>query len=175
MSAFEINKIVGAILSAALVAMVISIIGNALVSPKQHHAASVSVPEGPAEMAEAKPEKEPPLAQLLAAADAKAGAKVFNKCKSCHNAAKGAKNKIGPNLWDIVGNGKAAVAGFAYSGALKDSGGNWSYADLNAFLKKPVNFVKGTKMTFAGLSKAADRAAVIAFLRSLSDSPKPLP
>jgi len=175
MSAFEINKIVGAILSAALVAMVIGIIGDALVSPKKHHATAVSVPEATQAAAEAKPEKEVPFAQLLASADAKDGAKVFNKCKSCHNAEKGAKNKIGPNLWDIVGNGKAAVAGFAYSGGLKDMGGNWSYDDLNAFLKKPKDFVKGTKMTFAGLSNAAERAAVIAYLRSLSGSPKPLP
>ena len=175
MSAFEINKIVGAILSAALVVMVIGIIGDTLVSPKQRHAAAVSVPEAATEAAEAKPEKEVPFAQLLASADAGAGKKVFNKCKSCHSDAKGAKNKIGPNLWDTVGNAKAGVDGYAYSGALKEFGGNWTYDDLNAFLKKPKDFVKGTKMTFAGLSKAADRAAVIAYLRSLSDSPKPLP
>lgn len=176
MSGIEINKIVGAILSAALVAMVISIIGDALVHPKQQRTAALSVPDAAAgDTTSALEEKEPPFAQLMATADAKAGLKVFNKCKSCHNAEKGAKNKIGPNLWDIVGNGKAAVDGFNYSGALKEMGGNWSYADLDAFLKNPKGFAKGTKMTFAGLKKGADRAAVIAYLRSLSDSPKPLP
>ncbi len=174
MSVFEINKIVGALLSAVLVLVVVVIIGDTLVSPKQHKAAAVSVKATPAKSA-AKPAREPPLAQLLAAADTGAGKKAFNKCKSCHNAAKGAKNKIGPNLWNLVGNKKAAAAGYKYSGALKGLGGNWSYADLDAFLKNPKRFAKGTKMTFAGVKKAGDRASLIAYLRSLSASPKPLP
>jgi len=175
MSVFEINKIVGAVLSAGLVAMVVGIIGDALVSPKHHGAAAVSVPEGPAAGPAAEPEKEVPFPQLLASADPKDGAKVFNKCKSCHDASKGGKNKIGPNLWNVVGSDKATHPGFNYSGALKDLAGNWTYEDLNTFLKNPKAFAKGTKMTFAGISKAAERASVIAYLRSLSDSPKPLP
>ena len=112
---------------------------------------------------------------LLAGADPAAGAKTFKKCKACHTTAEGGKNKVGPNLWDIVGRAKAAGAGFKYSGALKGLGGEWTYKDLDGYLANPKRFAKGTKMSFAGLKKPADRAAVIAYLRSLSAAPKPLP
>ncbi len=112
---------------------------------------------------------------LLAAADVKAGEKAFGKCKACHTPDKGGKNLVGPNLWDIVGRAKGASAGFAYSSGLKGMGGEWSYKDLDKFIDDPKGFVKGTKMSFAGVKKADERAAVIKYLHSLSDSPKPLP
>ena len=112
---------------------------------------------------------------MLGTADAGAGAKTFKKCKACHSTAKGGKNKVGPNLWDVVGRAKAGMPGFKFSGALKGLGGEWTYKDLDAFLAGPKGFAKGTKMSFAGLNKPKDRAAVIIYLRSLSDSPKPLP
>ena len=112
---------------------------------------------------------------MLSAADAGAGAKTFKKCKACHSTAKGGKNKVGPNLWDVVGRAKAGVPGFKFSGALKGLGGEWTYKDLDAFLAKPKEFAKGTKMSFAGLKKPKDRANLIIYLRSLSDQPKPLP
>ena len=112
---------------------------------------------------------------LLASANADGGKKAFKKCKSCHSTAKGGKNKVGPNLWGVVGKAKASAAGFKYSGALKGLGGNWTFQDLDAFLTKPKAFAKGTKMTFAGVKKPADRAALLIFLRSLSYSPQPLP
>ncbi len=113
---------------------------------------------------------------MLSGADAAAGdEKAFKKCKACHSTEKGGKNRVGPNLWDIVGKAKAAGEGFKYSNALKGLGGEWSYQDLDAFLVSPKTFAKGTKMSFKGLSKAKDRAAIIAYLRSLSDQPKPLP
>ena len=111
----------------------------------------------------------------LPTADAAAGKKVFKKCKACHSSEKGGKNKVGPNLWDVVGRAKAGMPGFKFSGALKGLGGEWTYKDLDAFLAGPKGFAKGTKMSFAGLNKPKDRAAVIIYLRSLSDSPKPLP
>jgi cytochrome c len=112
---------------------------------------------------------------LLASASAESGARTFKKCKSCHTPEKGGKNKVGPNLWDVVGKAKASAPGFKYSGVLAGLGGEWSYQDLDAFLTSPKSFAKGNKMTFAGLKKAPDRATVIAYLRSLSDQPKPLP
>ena len=113
---------------------------------------------------------------LLAAADPAAGEKVFNKCKACHNAEKGGANQVGPNLWNVVGSSIAHHDAFPYSTALAArSGEKWTYDELNVYLTSPKAFAPGTKMTFPGLSKPEDRAAVIAFLRTRNDSPPPLP
>ena len=127
------------------------------------------------EAAPAPAEPEVDLATLLASADAGDGEKVFRKCKSCHTVDQGGANRVGPNLWEIVGAAKAAVDGFRYSGALADMGGEWTYENLDAFLADPKGYVPGTKMSFAGLRKAKDRAAVIAYMRSNADNPPPLP
>lgn len=112
---------------------------------------------------------------MLASADADAGEKTFKKCKACHTTEKGGKNKVGPNLWDIVGRAKASAPGYKFSGALAGLGGKWSYQDLDGFMANPKDFAKGTKMSFAGVKKAEARAALLVYLRSLSDQPKPLP
>ena len=101
---------------------------------------------------------------------------MFGKCKACHNAEKGGANQVGPNLWNVVGAPIAHHEGFPYSAALAGkSGEKWTYDELNIYLTSPKAFAPGTKMTFAGLSKPEDRANVIAFLRTRSDSPPPLP
>jgi cytochrome c len=112
---------------------------------------------------------------LLAAATAADGKKVAKKCLSCHTFDPGAPHKVGPNLTDTVGADKGKKPGFAYSAAVAGLGGKWTYRDLDTFLTKPAAFAPGTKMTFAGLPKAKDRAAVIAYLASLTASPPPLP
>lgn len=117
----------------------------------------------------------PKIGTLLASADKNAGAKISKKCAACHSFDKGGPNKVGPNLWDVVGRTVASHEGYSYSSALSDLGGQWSYERLNAFLTKPKDFAPGTKMGFAGLKDAQDRANLIAYLRSLSDDPKPLP
>lgn len=135
-------------------------------------------PEAPVEAA-ATTEPEVPagggIAALLAAADADAGARLSKKCAACHSFDKGGKNKVGPNLWDIVGKAIASGEGYKYSGVLAGLGGEWTYDNLDAFLTKPKDFAAGTKMSFAGLKNAEDRADLIAFLRGRSDDPKPLP
>lgn len=102
----------------------------------------------------------------LAEGDAAKGEKVFKKCKACHTIEQGGKNKIGPNLFDIVGKKSAAVEGYKYSKAMKKADLTWDDATLSEYLKKPKAFVKGTKMSFAGLKKESDRENLIAYLKT---------
>ncbi len=147
-----------------------NVLGRANALEKPAYAAANEAPETKTETARAE---DVPI--MLASADASKETKMFSKCKACHTVENGGKNKVGPNLWDIVGRAKASAGGFAYSGALKKMGGEWSYGNLDAFLAKPKDFVPGTKMVFARLKKAGHRAAMLAYLRSLSDAPKALP
>ena len=101
-----------------------------------------------------------------------AGKKVYKKCKACHQVGDGAKNKVGPVLNGIVGAPLGAVDGFKYSKALKakaEEGAVWDDASLDAFLTRPKKWLKGTKMSFGGLKKEKDRAAIIEFLKSHSN------
>lgn len=113
---------------------------------------------------------------VLAKANPDNGAKTFKaKCVSCHAAEKGAKNKVGPGLWNVVGQAPGAHEGFKYSDAMGKIGKPWDYQMLYDFLRDPRKFAPGTKMTFAGIADAQERADLIAYLRAQSDSPKPLP
>ena len=97
------------------------------------------------------------------------GEKVFKKCKACHQVGEGAKNRVGPILTGIVDGKAGAIDGFKYSKALQaasESGLIWTETELSAFLTKPKDYMKGTKMSFAGLRKEAEVAAVIAYLKS---------
>jgi cytochrome c len=116
------------------------------------------------------------LGTLLASATPDAGEKVFNKCKACHGIEKGGPNKVGPNLYNVVGGPKAHMQGFAYSEGLAGMHSQtWSYEDLNTYLANPKQYIPGTKMTFAGLSDPKDRAAVIRYLAANTENPPPLP
>lgn len=136
----------------------------------------IEVPET-ATAAVKEEEAELPIATLLASADAAAGEKVAKRCSSCHSFDEGGANKVGPALWDIVNRDMGAAAGFGYSGALTEygAGKKWTYEELNGFLKKPKDYIKGTSMGFAGLKKPADRANIIAYMRAQSGNPAPLP
>ncbi len=101
-----------------------------------------------------------------AAGDAAAGKSVFNKCAVCHSPAPG-KNSLGPTLFGVVGRHSASVPGYSYSEAMKAANKTWDEATLDAYLTDPKAMVPGTKMTFAGLPKAEDRANVIAYLATL--------
>ncbi|HXS39883.1 MAG TPA: cytochrome c family protein [Stellaceae bacterium] len=177
---FEANKIAGAILAAMILAMVSGLVANMLVHPQplQKPAYAVAGGEETAETSTSSAPKGPePIAPLIAAADAKAGEEKAKLCVTCHTFTKGGPNKIGPNLYGIVGDQIAHDRnGFAFSEALTDKGKGqtWTLANLNDWLYKPQSFARGTKMTFIGLPKAQDRANVVAYLNSLSDSPKPL-
>ena len=111
---------------------------------------------------------------LFASTSAAEGAKVFMKCSACHSIAEGGANKIGPALWGVLGRPAGSVPGYKYSKAMAEYGKNWSFEEMNGFLIKPKGWIKGTKMSFAGLRSAKDRASVILYLNSFSDNPLPL-
>ena len=111
---------------------------------------------------------------LFASTNATEGAKVFKKCAACHSIKEGGANKIGPALWDVLGRPAGSVPGYKYSKAMAAHGKNWSFEEMNGFLIKPKDWIKGTKMSFAGLRSAKDRAAVILYMNENSSSPLPL-
>jgi cytochrome c len=111
-----------------------------------------------------KAEKIIDLASMMKTADASRGEKIFKKCASCHSAEKGAGNKVGPNLFGVIGRARASVSGFSYSEAIKAKGGAWDKDSINQFITKPKDYIAGTKMAFPGLKKPQDRADVILYL-----------
>jgi cytochrome c len=182
MDSNEVNKLLGGFLGTCFLVFSVGLVSDGLfASPapeKPGFAIEATEPTAgggaAAPAAEAKP-----IADLLGKASADAGAAIFKKCQACHSGEKGGPNKVGPDLWDIVDRPVAEHEGFAYSAGMKDfsKGGqeHWTYDNLNHFITSPKKFVKGTAMGFAGLPKDEDRANVIAYLRTLSDNPKPLP
>ncbi len=111
---------------------------------------------------------------LFASVSAAEGAKVFKKCAACHSIAEGGANKIGPALWGVIGRKSGSVADYKYSKALAAHSKNWSFEEMNGFLIKPKEWIKGTKMSFAGLKNAKDRAAVILYMNENSSNPLPI-
>ncbi|MEO0413142.1 MAG: cytochrome c family protein [Pseudomonadota bacterium] len=135
----------------------------------------IDVPDAPSAAKDVEVVKGPSLAELLASATVAKGEKVFKKCTQCHSIAEGGKNGTGPNLWNTVGEDVADAGGFPYSGAMAGVDGNWTFEKLDAFLKKPSGWLRGTKMSFAGLKKDKDRAAVIKYLWVNGDQSDALP
>jgi cytochrome c len=112
---------------------------------------------------------------LLAKASVEKGQATAKQCQACHTFEKGGPNRVGPNLWGVINRPKASEAGFNYSAPMKAKGGNWSFDELNKFLANPRGYIPGTAMAYAGLSRDAQRADVIEYLRTLADSPVPVP
>jgi cytochrome c len=173
-----LEKLGAALLICAWVIYGANFLGDTLVSVDEGEmVASLGAPEpGAARDAQPAPAApEVPLAVLLAQATPADGEKVFGKCKACHTIEQGGANKVGPNLWGVVGADKASKEGFAYSAALAGLEGSWTYEALDAYLADPKGFVPGNKMTFVGLKKPDERANVILYLRENSGNPPPLP
>lgn len=179
--ALLINKIAAAVVAAALLAMVAGALSRILYHENVPAEPAYVIATGESASAAASDEPEEPagpapITDMLASADVTKGEKLFRKCSACHTPENGGADKVGPNLWDVVGRAKASHASFGgYSSAMKDFGGEWTYEDLNQFLYKPKDYIDGTAMNFAGFKKDSDRADIIAYLRSLSDNPAPLP
>ena len=158
----------------------IAVLGFSIASGKYFHAGKHERPEvmGYAiegvETAGGGADAGPAIETLLQTADVAAGEKVFSKCAACHTINSGGANGIGPNLYASMGKPHGHVAGFAYSDALKSIPGNWDWTSMNEWLISPRKYAEGTKMTFAGLGKAEDRANLMAYLNA-QGSNLPLP
>ena len=111
---------------------------------------------------------------MFASVSAAEGAKVFKKCAACHSINEGGSNKIGPALWGVLGRSVGSVPDYKYSKAMAAHGKNWSFEEMNGFLIKPKDWIKGTKMSFAGLKDSKERAAVILYMNGNSDNPLPI-
>lgn len=178
MDSFELNKILGALLGTCLVLLAVHIASGAIFAPP--------VPAKPGYVIEVKEEQPAapsgapapaavPIETLLASASVEHGAQIAKECELCHNLGKGQGNKIGPDLYGVVGRALASDPGFNYSAPLKAKGGTWTFDALNTWLTNPRADVPGTLMTFAGISNEHQRADLIAYLNSNSDNPLPLP
>jgi cytochrome c len=180
MNSFEFNKIAGAVLGTALLVFGLNELAGVVYHVHEPEKPGFAVEVAEAATGDEKPAEEAapavPLGTLLAAADPTKGQTVFKACAACHDGAKGGPNKVGPNLWGIVGRNHGIHEGFSYSeamAALKDK--PWDYAALNEFLTNPKKAIPGTKMAYGGLKKDEDRANLLAYLQTLSDSPVPFP
>lgn len=181
MDSFEWNKIFMAVGFAILGVFGINEVGNAVFHVEGPEKPGIEIAgvetggETGGETAAPEVDTLPDFGTVLATADIGAGQKVAQRCTQCHTWDKGGANKIGPNLFGIVGSPHGHKDDFNYSAAMKGVSGNWDYAALYEFLRKPAAAVPGTKMAFAGLSKSEDRINLIAYIRTWADSPAPLP
>ena len=181
MDSFENNKLAGAFLGVVFFVMTLGLVSEALFhepkveTPGFAIAAAEPAAEGGGEVA---PAEIAPISPLLASADLAAGEVVFKKCAACHSWEEGGANKTGPNLWNIINRPVASHEGFAYSAAMRDHAKVdpvWTYEALNKFLHGPKKYVVGTAMGFAGLKNDQDIANLLAWTRTHSPSPAPLP
>jgi cytochrome c len=178
MDSFELNKVLGAVLGTCLALLSLNIAAGALFTNHvpEKPGYEIAVLEQPAAGGPAPaPAAEVPIEQRLASADVGRGEVSAKKCVACHTFGKGEPNRVGPNLWGIIGRPKASEAGFNYSAAMKNQKGNWTVQDLDHYLANPRTSVPGTNMTFAGIPRGSERADLIAFLNGKADNPAPLP
>jgi len=182
MDSFEINKIIAAILLTALIVIGIGKIVDVLFYVEKPKLSAYKVEgidsAGSTQEVSAKTAKvveAVDIKTLLAMGDVAHGEKVFKKCSACHMIAADGKNKIGPNLWGVIGRTAGAIDDYNYSKAMKAYAKEWTFEEMNSYLIKPQAYIKGTKMAFAGLRKEKDRASVILYMNSKSASPKAIP
>ena len=174
------NKIIASIVLAIILVLGINKITDAIFdvekpekSAYQVAAVTTTASTATAETNSINSESENIMA-LFASTSAADGAKVFKKCLACHSVAKEGPNKIGPNIFGVLNRRAGSVSNYKYSKAMLAYGKVWSFEEMNGFLTKPKDWIKGTKMSFVGLKNAKDRAAVILYMNENTDNPLPL-
>jgi cytochrome c len=179
MDSFEFNKIAGAVLSALLLIFGVSTAIETFKSHTNPKLVGYELPKAVAVAAGGAAAEAGfnPAAVLAAVAkgNVESGLGVFKKCAACHTPEKGGKNGTGPNLWGVVNRAVGSSDGFAYSAVIKGKGGNWSWANLTAYLYDPKGYAPGNKMAFAGVKDAGELSDLLAYMRTISDSPAELP
>ena len=174
MDSFEVNKIIAAVLVTVLLVFGIDKISDIIFHVEKPNVQGYKVEikvNNSADQAKGQID----ISALLALGDVDSGKKVYKKCAACHSIAQDGGNKIGPNLYNVVGRATGSISDYKYSKALASYGKEWTFEELNGFLIKPASWIKGNKMGFAGLKKDEDRASVILYLNQNSYSPKELP
>ena len=179
MNSFELNKIIAAILMVALLVIGLNKIADGIFHVEKPKKPGYKV-EIEKKLTSTSSEttstiKKIDIAAIMANGDANSGKKIFKKCAACHSVVKDGGNKIGPALYNVVGRTVGGVSDYKYSKALATYDKKWTFEELNGFLTKPSAYLKGTKMSYAGLRKETDRASVIKYLNQNSDNPTPLP
>jgi len=178
MDSFELNKIIAAVLMVALLVIGIGKFSDIIfhVDKPKTPGYKVEVDQVTTTSVVSSAEVQVvDIAALMAMGNVISGKKIFKKCASCHSINKGGKNNIGPALYNVVGRKVGAISDYKYSKALAAYDKEWTLEELNGFLIKPAKWIKGTKMSYAGLRKEKDRASVIKYLNQNSDSPVSLP
>ena len=179
MDSFELNKIIAAILMVALLVIGLGKIADGVFhvkkpkNPGYKVEVEIQSTSGTSQATEVVEKID--IAALMSLGDVESGKKIFKKCAACHSIKKGGKNKIGPALYNVVGRTVGGLDNYKYSKTLASYGKEWTFEELNGFLQKPASYLKGTKMSYAGIRKEKDRASIIKYLNEKSDNPKLLP
>ena len=174
------NKIIVSIVFAVILVIIINKITNVIYHVKKpekpaYQVATIAADIGKTNIETSSENSESGnIITLFASTSAADGAKVFKKCAACHSISQGGGNKIGPALWGVLGRQAGSVSDYKYSKAMAAHGKTWSFEEMNGFLIKPKDWIKSTKMSFAGLKNAKDRAAIILYMNENTSSPLPL-
>ena len=178
MNSFEINKIIAAIILTIVIVFGVNKLADVIYNVKAPEGNTYNIVTETKEISKddtVNVERDVNIIALLALGSINHGKMVFKKCAACHSVSKGGGNKIGPALWGVIGKKAGSTSDYKYSKAMIGFGKIWDFEGMNTFLNKPRDYVKGTKMAYAGLKKGKDRASIILYLNEQGDSPLPLP